>query len=198
MGIYGNYQFPLAVFMFESAYMPKREYHKNLMGVGYENVASRPDLKAYAHAQRLNGVAEIDMIQTLLGLTREQNIPLLNKYNVFTFRFQYTATNYLQSMDDITLTTYFMGYDQMGHNLSLTTSTAYSYNKYSPSLTISADPNGAVLTSLGFGWVPEGFNTRLRFNVNWTNYWTANEYSSTLSLPDKNDAVTLGLQYSFY
>ncbi|MBA3027324.1 MAG: hypothetical protein FP816_00695 [Desulfobacteraceae bacterium] len=198
MGIYGNYQFPWAVFMFESAYMPDREYHKNLMGIGVGNITSRTDQYAACHAARLNGVAEVDVIQTLLGFTREQNIPFLNKYNVFTLRFQYTATNYLQSMDDITLTTYFMKYDQMGHNLTLTTSTAYSYNKYSPSLTISADPNGAAVIIAGFTYVPEGFNTRLRFSLNWTNYWTANEYTSTLSLPDQNDSVSLGMQYSFY
>jgi hypothetical protein len=197
-GLYGNYQFPLAVFMFESAYMPKREYHKNLMGMGYENVASRPDLAAYARAKRLDGVAEIDMIQTLIGLTREQNIPFLNKYNVFTFRFQYTATNYLDSMDDITITTYFMEYDQMAHNLTLTTSTGYSYNKYTPGLTLAWDPQGALLSSASMGYVVDGFNSRLRLSLNWTNYWTHNEYTSTLSLPDKNDSITFGLQYSFY
>jgi len=195
-GIYGNYQVPFGVFVLESAYMPKRQFHKVLMGVGREGVGIAT--AANARAERLDNLAETDMITTLIGLTKEANIDFLNKYNVITIRAQYTATNYLGNMDDVSLTTYFMEYDQMEHNLSITASTAYAYNKYSPSLTIAADPRGAVLTSLSFGYVPEGFNTRLRLSASWTNYWANDPYCCTLALPDKNDNITVGVQYSFY
>ena len=197
-GLYGNYQFPLFVFMFESAYMPDREFHKAFMGLVQDPGQTAEEFEAEKHRLRLNSVKEVDQVVTLLGLTREQKIPFLNEFQVFTFRLQYTATNYLADMDDVTRTTYFMDYDQMEHNISLTTSTNYSYGKYTPGLTISADPRGAVLTSFSMGYVPEGFNARLRVSFNVTNYWTANEYSAPLSLLDKNDSVTVGFTYSFY
>ena len=193
-GIYGNYQIlPLnTIFIFESAYMPKREYAKFLMDIGDVNTPG-------VYEARLKNIKEIDMVTTLLGFTREQNIPWLNAYNAFTMRLQYTNYWWLQNNDDVAaIATFYMHNEQVQHNVLLSISTSYAYRKYNPSLTFSWYPDGALYSSIGISVIPEGFNGRLSISASYANYWTTNDFTTSVSLYDNLDLLTLGFKYSFY
>ena len=193
-GIYGNYQIKSldTIFLFESAYMPNRQYSKNLMDIGF---GSDPNVVA----QRLDSIKEIDRLTTLIGFSREQNIPFLNKYNPFSVRLQYTNYWWIQDNDDVAaITTFFKTNDQVEHNILLSLSTSYSYRKYSPSLTLSYYPKGALYSSFSFTWIPEGFNGRLSVSASYANYWTTNDFTASVSLYDNLDLATVGFKYSFY
>ena len=185
-GFYGNYQLPFAVLVVEAAYNPSRLYQKNL------------DMFA-TDEERKDNLEEIDLTQVMIGLNREQNIPFLNEFQPITFRTQYTATNYLQDVDDVVSPTpFFMTPDQMEHNVTMIASTTYSYGKYNPGLTISWDPRGAALFSASFRYVPDILQRHLSLSLAVSNYWTTNEFSAPISLYDNQDSVTFGLNYAFY
>ena len=185
-GLFGNYQLPWAVMIFEGAYKPNREYHKSLLGTTTD-------------AQRIDNVARRDIIHTMLGATREQNIPLLNRDNVFTIRAQWQAMYYLQDMDDLAeITTYFNEAPQMDNEIMISISTAYSYRKYTPSVTLVMNPRGQVYSSFNYLWVVGGFNDRLNVSLGYTNIWGANDYSTRTVLAAKNDLAVLTVQYNFY
>jgi hypothetical protein len=194
-GIFGNFQSNFGVFVFEGAYKPDRWFHKNLFGLPPGIGANA----AWVHEARLRNIAEKDVLHTLLGVTREQSIPLLNKYNVFTVRAQWQALYYLEDMDDVTeVTTYFMTPPRLDNEFMVMISTAYAYRKYNPSLTIVTNPRGQVYSSLGFNWVVDGFNDRLNVSVGYTDIWGANDYSTPTVLAAKNDLAVVTVQYSFY
>ena len=194
-GVFGNYQLPWGLMLFEGGYKPDREYHKNLYGVPVATEAQR----VQAHQARLNNVLEKDLIHTLLGITREQNIPFLNKNNVFTFRGQWQALWALEDMDDVVeTTTYFTKPPEVNHELSISASTSYAYNKYSPSVMFIMNPRGQLYSSVSLTYTPEGFNNRLHLNIGYTNIWGANEYSTPTVYAAKNDLVVLTAMYNFY
>jgi hypothetical protein len=204
-GLYGTYQFPLAVVSFEGAYKPSREYHKDLYGLfpGRSNTVADANgnyaVNDATHQARLNNIAEKDLIHSLLGVTREQNIPLLNKNNVFTFRGQWAALWALDNMDDVVeVTTYWNEPPQVDHEFTLSISTAYSYRKYNPGVTFVVNPRGQVYSSASFMWVVDGFNDRLQVSAGYTNIWGANDYSTRTVFAAKNDLAVLTLQYNFY
>ncbi|MBU4318231.1 MAG: hypothetical protein KKF30_13290 [Proteobacteria bacterium] len=204
-GLYGNYQFPWAIVSFEGAYKPSREYHKNLYGLAPGRSNATPDdngnyaVNDATNQARLNNIAEKDLVHTLVGFTREQEIPLLNKNNVFTFRTQWGAIWALENMDDVVeTTTYWNQPPQVDHEFTVSISTAYSYRKYNPSVVFVVNPRGQVYSSAAFGWVVDGFNDRLNVSVGYTNIWGANDYSTPTVLAAKNDLAVLTVQYSFY
>ena len=185
-GIFGTYMFNWAIVQFEGAYKPGRLFHKPLFGIT-------------THEARLNNVVEKDMMHTLLGFTREQMVPFLNKFTPLTFRTQWQAQWYLDDMDDVAeVVTYFNETPQVNHEFLLSISTTYSYRKYAPSLTLVANPRGQIYTSASFGWVVDGFNERLNVNIGYTNIWGANAYSTRTVFAAKNDLAVLTVQYSFY
>ena len=194
-GLYGNYSIWGTKFLLEAAYQPNRLYHKDLMGIGFGSGADA----ASVLAQRLDNVEAVDTLVTLWGLSREQNIPLLNEFTPFSINFQYTNTFYLEDTDGLVgVVPFFMELDQMSHSFLLALSTSYSYRKYNPSLTLMYYPEGAGYVAFGFTYVPEGFNTHLSLTANITNYWTGPEFATGLSLYDNNDSVTVGFKYDFY
>ena len=194
-GLFGNYQTPFGILAFEGAYKPDRQFYKNLFGIP----VATEEQRTAAHEARLGNVVERDYIHTLLGFTREQSIPLLNKYNVFTIRSQWQATWYLEDMDDvIETTTYFNKPPQVNNEFLVSISTAYSYRKYSPGLTLVMNPRGQLYSSLKFKWVPDGFNDNLDVEIGWTNIWGANDYSTSTVLARMNSLVVLELKYEFY
>ena len=197
-GIYGNYQFLGTKFLIESAYQPDRMYSKDLMGIGFGTTAAGT-VDPGVLAQRLNSLKEIDRIVTLLGVSREQNIPLLNKQTPFSLNLQYTNYWNLQDTEDtVTIASFFSENQQVSHSFLASMSTSYSYNKYLPNLTLLWYPEGAVFTSIGLTYIPEGFNSRLSLSASYGNYWTANEFSSPISVYDNHDSATIGFKYSFY
>ena len=194
-GLFGNYQTSLGMVAFEGAYKPSRQFYKNLFGLP---VRTQAEVDA-AHQIRLGNVVERDVIHTLLGLTREQNVPFLNKYNVFTIRTQWQARWYLANMDDVVeTTTYFTAPPQVNNEFLISIGTSYYYRKYSPGLTLVLNPRGQVYSSLKFKWVPDGFNDNLDVEIGWTNIWGANDYSTSTVLARYNSLVVLELKYEFY
>ncbi|MBA3029894.1 MAG: hypothetical protein FP816_13965 [Desulfobacteraceae bacterium] len=185
-GLFGNYQFPWAVMIFEGAYKPGREFHKDLFGIR-------------THAGRLDNIEKVDIIHTMFGVTREQNIDFLNKYNVFTIRGQWQAQYYMENMDGLAeVTTYMNEAPRMDNEFMVSISTAYSYRKYNPGVTFVMNPRGQLYSSAAFSWVPGGFNDRLNVSVGYTNIWGANEYSTRTVFAAKNDLAVLTVQYNFY
>ena len=199
-GLFGTYQTPYGIISFEGAYKPDRGFYKNLFGIPFGSPSS-PGFEqrlAAAHQARLGNVVEKDLIHTLLGITREQNIPLLNKYNVFTIRSQWQAYWYLENMDDVVeTTTYFTTPPQVNNEFLISIGTSYAYRKYSPGLTLVLNPRGQVYSSMKFKWVPEGFNENLDVEIGWTNIWGANDYSTSTVLARQNSLVVLELKYEF-
>ena len=194
-GLFGTYQTPMGVVSFEGAYKPDRQFYKNLFGIPIRTTEQREA----AHLVRLGNVVERDVIHTLLGFTREQNIPLLNKYNVFTIRTQWQAVWNLGDMDDlIETTTYFNEAPKVNNEFLISIGTSYAYRKYSPGLTLVLNPRGQVYSSMKFGWVPDGFNDHLGMEIGWTNIWGANDYSTSTVLARLNSLVVFEMKYKFY
>ena len=201
-GLYGNVSAWGTKFFLEAAYQPDILYHKNLMGIGFGTQSDgdggyepNPDV----WNQRDHNMEEVDVLTTLWGVSREQNIPILNEFNPFSINFQYTNTYRMESTDGLAAAApFFWELDRMSHSFLLAISTSYSYRKYNPGLTLAYDPSGCGLVSASMTYVPEGFNSRLKFSLNVSNYWTGNQLAGGLALYDNNDSVTLGMQYDFY
>ena len=204
-GLYGNYELAGTKFLIEAAYQPDRRYSKDLMGIGYGSIATGTGptdtgTDAAIYGQRLHSLKEIDRVVTLLGASREVNIPFLNRRTPFSLNFQYTNTYHIQSEieDCVTIASFFSRQERMTHSFLLSARTSYSYNKYLPSLTVLYYPEGAVYAGLGMTYIPDGFNSRLSCSFAVGNYWTANEFSAPISVYDNHDSVTVGFKYKFY
>ena len=194
-GLFGNYQTNFGMLVFEGAYKPSRQYHKNLFGLPAGTGANAD----WVDAIRKENIAKKDLIHTLLGLTREQNIPILNKYNVITIRAQWQAVWALENMDDVVeTTTYWTKPERVNNEFLISLSTAYAYRKYSPGLTFVVNPRGQVYSSASFTWIPDGYNSRLSISAGYTNIWGANAYTTPTVLAAKNDLAVVTLKYNFY
>ena len=142
---------------------------------------------------------EVDLIHTLLGITREQTASFINKYNPITIRAQWQAVWYLEDTDGLAETTsYFNEPPQVNHEFLLSLSTYYSYRKYSPGLTFVVNPRGQLYSSASITVVPDGFNSRLSVSAGYTNIWGANAYSTSTVYAAKNDLAVLTVKYDFY
>ena len=190
-GVFANIPWHGTKFWVEAAYQPDRRFQKDQVGIGWGSAAE---------AERLNDcIAHIDQVKSLWGISREQWFRFLNPYNTFAINFQYTNTYRLDDTDGVTyILSYFNELPKVEHSFVLSVSTAYSYNKYLPNLTVAYYPEGAGLVSAGFTYLPEGFNARLSLSANYTAYLVGPEFCTAVAYADHNDAFTFSMKYKFY